>query len=85
MSVRRTKNITAAAIRDAMKVAGGIYRMNVPRCVGYMFNASENDVTSGAFVWKHELEKLTPHYDGLITYEDKKLLDIESGETRQLR
>ena len=71
MSTKRTKNISAAAIRDAMGVAGGIYRMNATAAMGYAFNAGPKEVTSGEFFWKHELERVKADYEGIILYTDK--------------
>ena len=85
MSVKRTKNISAAAIRDAMGVAGGIYRMNAPGAVGYAFNAGSKEVSSGEFFQRHELARVKADYEGIILYADKTLHDNKSGEKRRLR
>ena len=85
MSTKRTKNISAAAIRDAMGVAGGIYRMNATAAMGYAFNAGPKEVTSGEFFWEHELERVKADYEGIILYTDKTLRDNRSGEKRQIR
>ena len=84
MPIRRTKNIPASVIRDAMSVAGGLYRMNAPSAAGYAFNAGETEVGCGEFVVENEVDGAKRNYDGYIDFATKTLTDNRSGEARSL-
>jgi hypothetical protein len=85
MNIKRTKNIPASVIRDAMRVAGGLYSMNARDSIGYAFDAGKKEVTCGEFVYSFEEEKCREKYDGFIRYSDKTLTDNRSGEVRALK
>ena len=77
----KTQNISAGTIRDALNIAGGLYSMNAKNSIGYAFTCSKNEVNCGEFVYASELDQITKdRFDGFISFHDKTLTDIESGE-----
>ena len=78
--MKRTKNIPVSVLKDALGVAGGIYRMNAPNACGYAFNAGVKEVTTGEFVYPQEKERCLHEYDGYIDFAKKTLTDNISGE-----
>ena len=76
---KRTKNLSAAVIRDALGVAGGLYSMNAPYASGYGFNPHMNnkEVASGEFLSSNEEND----YIGYIDFQKKTINDLESNES----
>ena len=76
---KQTKNLSTPVIRDALKVAGSIYRMNAPYASGYGFNPHMNDkeVASGEFLSSNE----DHDYTGYIDFQKKTINDLESNES----
>ena len=81
-TVRRTENIPAAVIRDALSVCGGLCRMNATGAVGYGFLAGDKEVSVGAFRWASDMP--TGEWDGVIDFRTGVLTDQKSGETRKV-
>ena len=83
----KTKNLSATTIKEAMSVAGGMYRMNASESKGYGFVKNERNrgLSCGEFLFSCEMEKVTAeNFDGYICYETKTLTDLASGEKIQL-
>jgi len=78
-----TQNINESVLKDAISVAGGLYRMNAPYANGYAFcrNTDDTEVGMGEFMSAYDADRLNAdHFDGFIRYSDKTLTDLVSGE-----
>lgn len=82
--VMRTTNIPASVVADAVAVCGSIYRMNASYAVGYAFNCGTDEVSRGEFLARTEMDVSADEWDGLISFEDKTLTDLASGEVIRL-
>jgi len=77
-------NIPKAVCRDALGVAGGMFRMNAGYACGYVFDASRDgkSVGYGEFVARPE-EALGR--DGYIDFEDKTMTCLRTGKKITLK
>ena len=77
----KTQNISAATMRDALSVSGGLYRMNARSSRGYAFTVNNNntEVNCGEFIFTGE-EVTKDMFDGFISFDDQTVTDLESGE-----
>lgn len=88
--MKRTKNLNPSVIREAMSIAGGLYSMNASEARGYAFCKSAKNpktICYGMFVHScdfHRITKEHAEFEGYISYKDKTVLDIDSGETLSL-
>jgi hypothetical protein len=80
---RRTKNISTAAIKDAIATAYGPYSMNAPSAWGYGFCVES--AQSKTVAWGEFLYDAADKFDGAIDYNGDVLVDIASGETIDLK
>ena len=80
---KRTKNISTAAIEDAIATAYGLYRMNAPSAWGYGFCVESKQ--SKTVAWGEFLYDADDKFDGVIDYNGDVLADIASGETIDLK
>jgi len=48
------KEVSPAALYDALNVAGGLFSMNAPYAAFYVFNCDQREVTSGMFAGANE-------------------------------
>jgi len=85
-----TKNISIKTLRDALAVAGGLYRMNAPHSAGYAFccNEDNTEVAMGEFMGSlaYDQDRLNAdNFDGFLRYSDKTLTDYQSGEVVNIK
>ena len=80
---RSTKNISTAAIEDAIATAYGLYKMNAPSAWGYGFCV--DDKKSKTVAWGEFLYDAADKFDGVIDYNGDVLTDVASGETIELK
>lgn len=81
--IPRTRNLSEKVIKDAVKVAYGLYRANASYAVAYAFypNKDDTEVSCGEFLAdQDDGEK----YAGYIHLKDFRVHDTESGENRQV-
>lgn len=85
-----TQNISEKVLKDALSVAGGMYRMNAPYSDGYAFccNTDNTEVGMGEFMSEtipYDANRLNAdNFDGFIHFRDKTLTDFVSGEVVNL-
>jgi hypothetical protein len=82
-TMKRTKNLSLSVVKDAIAVCNSIYRLNASAAIGYAFSKtpSGRSVECGEYVYRGYEDKITSErFDGLISFEDKKLTDIKTGE-----
>ncbi len=80
---KRTKNLSTAAIKDAIATAYGPYSMNAPSAWGYGFCVESKQ--SKTVAWGEFLYDAADKFDGVIDYNGDVLADIASGETIDLK
>ena len=80
---RSTKNISTAAIEDAIATAYGLYKMNAPSAWGYGFCV--DDKKSKTVAWGEFLYDAADKFDGVIDYNGDVLTDVASGETIEIK
>jgi hypothetical protein len=80
--IKRTKNLSARVLKDAVAVAYGQYRMNAPYAKGYGFDPNKDgtEVSSGEFV--ADIHDAHNRFDGVLDYEEFTITDTKSGEVR---
>ncbi len=97
--MKRTKNISATVINEAIAIGGGIYRMNATTSYGYAFcpNKNNTEVNCGEFVFTDDCLRGNTGFictrDFIFTDNDGQdkmlksgnLYDMESGEVMPLR
>ena len=74
--------IPQKAIRDALSVCGGLYRLNAKSSIGYAFcvNHSNNMVATGEFVFNGE-NPTKENFDGFIEFESETITDFIADKT----
>ena len=80
---RSTKNLSTAAIEDAIATAYGLYKTNAPSAWGYGFCV--DDKKSKIVAWGEFLYDGADKFDGVIDYNGGVLTDVASGETIEIK
>lgn len=81
----KTKNIPIKVVRDAVNVAGGLFRANAKTAKGYAFTVHSNnkEVDMGEFMFSGE-EVTAERFDGYISFSDDTITNLHSNKTSDL-
>ncbi len=89
MNKPRTKNISFSVLKDAIGVAGSVYRLNATSAVGYLFNPNMTGkaVSTGTFYHNSPYDREefdAKRWTGYIDFATKTLKDLDSEEILDL-
>lgn len=84
-----TKTLSKSVVRDALKIAGSLYRINPKDFVGYAFSkcSKGKQVDMGQYLDTTDINKgrlLLDDWDGYICFKTQQLIDLHSGEQLSL-
>lgn len=80
--IPRTRNLSEKVIKDAVKVAYGLYRANASYAVAYAFYPNKDDTEVGYGEFVETCDNITSA--GYIDLTEYTVHDVDSGEVRTL-
>jgi len=80
------QTISAAVLRDALGVCGGLCRLNAKTARGYGFTVATNGkvVSTGESLWSNETPQDNSKFDGYISFEEKTLTNLNTGNVKSI-